>query len=130
MFPDTRPEVLKRSIKELRAKNPKVKLYLSVGGATYKFPSRMSKAQIDAQLKYCDFYGLDGIDLDYENSPACYKSGTKPVCATDKQLTDLIKDWGQAVEAHKKETGKPFLLTAAAFSVGAYYNGDYLNAKP
>jgi len=83
MFPDKRPEVLKRSINNLRAKNPNVKLYLSVGGATYKFPAKMSKAQIDAQIKYVDFYGLDGIDLDYENSPACYKDGTKPKCATD-----------------------------------------------
>jgi chitinase len=35
-----------------------------------------------------------------------------------------------AVAAHKKKTGKPFILTAAAFSVGAYYNGDYVKAKP
>jgi len=48
MFPDKRPEVLKRSIKNLREKNPTVKIYLSVGGATYKFPAKMSKAQIDA----------------------------------------------------------------------------------
>jgi len=37
---------------------------------------------------------------------------------------------GRAVTAHKKETGKPFFLSAAASSVGAYYNEDYMNAKP
>jgi len=46
MFPDTRPDTLKASIKKLRAKNPNVKLYLSVGGATFKFPNPMPAANI------------------------------------------------------------------------------------
>jgi len=72
MFTNSKPEALHNSVKNLRAKNPNVKIYLSVGGASYKFPDRMTKAQIDAQLKYVDFYGLDGIDLDYENHPGCW----------------------------------------------------------
>lgn len=80
LFPTTDPGFLKRSVQKLREKNPDVKVFLSVGGATFKFPSRMSSTQIQSIIKYVEFYGLDGIDLDYENKPGCTLQGTKPSC--------------------------------------------------
>lgn len=38
----------------------------------------------------------------------------------------MIQDFGQALEGHSRK----ILLSAATFSVGAYFNGDYVNAKP
>jgi len=38
----------------------------------------------------------------------------------------LIEDFGKELEGHPRK----ILLSAAAFSVGAYFNGDYVNAKP
>ena len=90
----------------------------------------MTDDKIQGILKYVEQYDLDGIDLDYENSPGCYLSGNKPVCSTDTVLTNLITDFGQALAKFNEGRQKKILLTAAPFSVGAYYYGDYVNAKP
>jgi len=55
----------------LKQNNPNAKVYLSVGGATYPFPYRMSSDQIQAIIQYVDFFNLDGIDIDYENKGDC-----------------------------------------------------------
>jgi GH18 family chitinase len=71
-FPTPDPKALKLSLQKLRQSNPNVQVFLSVGGATFPFPSsRMSQSKIQGILKYIDQYDLDGIDLDYENEPGC-----------------------------------------------------------
>jgi GH18 family chitinase len=90
----------------------------------------MSQDKIQGILKYVDQYDLDGIDLDYENDPGCQIQGALPKCSTDAVLTDLIKDFGNAIKSHNASRNKKILLTAAPFSVGAYYYGKYKNAKP
>ena len=82
-FPTPNPADLKLSLSKLKQKNPNAKVFLSVGGATFPFPSKMPADKIQGIFKYVDQYDLDGIDLDYENSPGCYLSGNVPVCSTD-----------------------------------------------
>lgn len=104
---------------------------MSVGGGTYPFPTRMSQDKIQGIIKYVDQYELDGIDLDYENNPKCKLRGNVPACQTDTALTNLIQDFGQALEQRNKQNGKKkILLSAAPFSVGAFNYGHYVNAKP
>ena len=90
----------------------------------------MSRDKIQGILKFIDQYDLDGIDLDYENEPGCQLQGSAPKCSTDQVLTHLIEDFGNALKAHNASRNKKILLTAAPFSVGAYYNGEYTSAKP
>ena len=76
-------------------------MILSVGGATFRFPSsRMSQDKIEGILKFVDQYDLDGIDLDYKNdNPGCQLEGSEPKCTTDENLTNLIEDFGNAVKS-------------------------------
>ena len=90
----------------------------------------MAQDKIESILKYIDQYDLDGIDLDYENEPGCQLVGNSPKCGTDQVLTNLIEDFGKALANHNAQRNKKILLSAAPFSVGAYYNGDYTKAKP
>lgn len=92
------PEALKRTMKMLRSKNPTVEVFVSVGGATYPFPAKMSQDVIQAYIKWISFYDMDGIDLDFENEPGCQKTTDGDVkCLTDQQLTELIQDFGVAI---------------------------------
>lgn len=53
-FPTSAPACLKLSIYKLRQKNPGAKVFLSVGGAAYWFPSKMPENKIEGILKYVD----------------------------------------------------------------------------
>lgn len=73
----------KRSVEALRVKNPNVEIFVSVGGATFPFPDRMSTPVIQGLMQFCNDNNLDGIDLDYENDPNCTISSNGVVCETD-----------------------------------------------
>lgn len=111
----------KRSVEALRVKNPNVEIFVSVGGATFPFPDRMSTPVIQGLMQFCNDNNLDGIDLDYENDPNCTISSNGVVCETDTQLTMLIQDFGIHLAMNNAQTnGKKLKLVAAPFSVGAY----------
>ena len=42
----------------------------------------------------------------------------------------MIKDFGEEIKSRVAAGKKKVLLSAATFSVGAYYYGDYIEAKP
>jgi len=54
-FPTGDPKAFQLSLNTLRQKSPNVKVFLSVGGATYQFPSTgMAQDKIEGILKYID----------------------------------------------------------------------------
>lgn len=115
------PDVVKSAIALLKERNPGTKVLVAVGGATYTNFKEMNTAAIAAFVK--DF-GLDGVDLDYEPSnPNCQASGGKVSCSTDDEYIS-------AVRALKSALPPSSLLTTAAWSIGAYGVGDYVNAQP
>ena len=100
--------IVKESIKLLKAKG--VIVMLSVGGATYHFNDTfIPKSVID----FANDLGVDGIDIDWEPTTGASEAN---------QLGSII---------NKIRTNYPSgLLSMAAFSVGAYGQGDFINSQP
>lgn len=115
------PDVVKGAISLLKERNPGTKALVAVGGATYTNFKGMNTAAIAAFIK--DF-GLDGVDLDYEPSnPNCQASGGKVSCATDDEYIGAVRALNSGLPSSA-------LLTTAAWSIGAYGVGNYINAQP
>jgi len=99
--------------------NPNQKFILSVGGATYPWTNPNYQSMVDLMVDL----GLDGIDIDFENSPSCTGVDTASLsCSTDSSLISIINNLRSILPAGK-------LLTAAVFSVGAYGTPKFPNAK-
>jgi len=99
--------------------NPNQKFILSVGGATYPWANPNYQAIINLMVDL----GLDGVDIDFEDQPQC--TGVDSVnlaCSTDQTLIGIITSLRSLMPSGK-------LLTAAAFSVGAYGTPTFPNAK-
>lgn len=102
--------VVKEAIKIAHEKNPDQKFLLSIGGATYPF----SNVNYKGVVALMNDLGLDGVDIDYENSPSCTGVDTeKLLCSTDSSIITIINSFKSLMPEGK-------LLTAAVFSVGAY----------
>lgn len=95
---------------------------MAVGGATYTAWDRINLPAIASFVKT---FGLDGVDLDYEPASAgCTWSGPAGVrCATDAEFISLVNRTRAALP-------RPALLTTAAWSIGAYGQGAWLNSQP
>ncbi|MBO7069317.1 MAG: glycoside hydrolase family 18 protein [Bacteroidaceae bacterium] len=110
-------------IVELKKKNPKLKVLLSVGGwRRGNFtPMAMDEAKRKAFARSCrDFckkYGLDGIDVDWE-FPGNNSSKEDSPPDEKKNYTLLLRDLREAL-------GNKLLLTMASSSTPSYY--DYAN---
>ena len=115
------PQVVKSAIALLKQRNPGTKVLVAVGGATYTNWNAMNTNAIVSFIK--DFC-LDGVDIDYEPSnPNCQASGGKVTCATDAEYIGAVR----GLHAVLPSTS---LLTTAAWSIGAYGVGAYVNSQP
>ena len=115
------PSVVKDSISLLKKRNPGVKVLIAVGGATYTNFKSLNAAAI---RKFVDEFGFDGVDLDYEPSSAdCKVSGDSITCSTDQEYIDSVRKLRAALP-------RPYILSNAPWSVGAYGLGDWANAQP
>ncbi|KAL0478830.1 hypothetical protein AKO1_008255 [Acrasis kona] len=103
---------VKRAVEKLKSKNPKVRVQLSVGGASYY---DWRNTDIQAAVHLVNDLGLDGIDIDYEprNNHCSWETTTKGSCPSDKEFTNLIKNYRDTLPRNKK-------LTAAGWSTGPY----------
>lgn len=114
-------QMLKQAIQALRQANPNVKILVSVGGATYPNWGALNPQAIADFVK--DF-GLDGVDVDYEIDPGCVVTPGQPVkCSVDQQYSQVVSDL-------RKVLPRPYLLTIAGWSTGAYGEGQWTNAQP
>jgi len=112
--------VLKTVIQMFHTTNPQAKILLAVGGATY---NNWQNINVSAIAKVVKDFGLDGVDVDFEVFPNCNQSASHVQCQTDDQLSQIIS-------ALRIALPKPYQLTAAAWSIGAYGEGTWQHAKP
>jgi len=117
-------KVLKEAIAALKQKNPNTLVLIAVGGATYH---GFDKLNTQAIADFVKDFGLDGVDIDLEPlNPNCQLGSDNLIhCATDQQFIDTIKVLRAALPRSQNQ-----LLTIAAFSVGAYGEDQWVNAKP
>jgi chitinase len=114
--------VLRDAIATLHARNPRMRVLLSVGGSA--FANYWGGYTPDALARLVVFLGVDGVDLDYEPpAPNCGPSGGTIICASDSAWADLI-------QRTRAVLPRPALLSVPAWSVGAYGSGQFANDLP
>lgn len=118
-----------KNIKELKKKNPNLKILLSVGGWSWsdKFSdvalteeSRdiFAKSSVEIMKKY----GFDGIDIDWE-FPVSGGLPTNKYRPEDKEnYTLLLKKLRQTFNAQGEKDGKVYLLTIAGGATPTFTN--------
>lgn len=114
--------VVKDAIAYLKSKNPGTKVLVAVGGATYQnFAALNTKAIADVVKDF----GFDGVDIDYEpfNNGQCSSSNGQVTCTTDAEYRRIVNEIRQALP-------RPYLVTVAAWSIGTYGEGQWVNSKP
>ncbi|KAH7620133.1 hypothetical protein NADE_008407 [Nannochloris sp. 'desiccata'] len=115
------PLVIKSAIALLKARNPNTKVLIAVGGATY---TAFNNLNAGAVAKFVEAFNLDGVDLDYEpTNPNCSNFGPNISCTTDSEYINSVK-------ALRAALPRPLLLTNAAWSTGAYGQGEWIGAQP
>lgn len=116
------PAVVRDAVAALKARCPCTRVLAAVGGATY---NNWGALNTDAIVRAVQWLGLDGVDVDYEVTPSCthHPATDSITCSTDTQLITAIR-------ALRAALPRPYLLTAATFSVGAYGVGAYTAAQP
>ncbi|GAA6616168.1 cellulose binding domain-containing protein [Scytonema sp. NUACC26] len=114
--------VVKDAIALLKQRNPRTKVLLSVGGATYTNFAQLNPTAIANVV--ADF-GFDGVDIDYEpdNNAVCSSVGEKISCSSDAEFRRVVSQIRQVLP-------KPYLITVAAWSIGAYGEGQWANSQP
>ncbi|MGK7868368.1 glycosyl hydrolase family 18 protein [Falsiroseomonas sp. E2-1-a20] len=113
--------VARDAVAALRLRSPRTKVLLSVGGATYpNWPA----LDVAAVARLVRDLGLDGVDVDFEPpDPACRLSAGRIRCASDARFIAIV-------EAFRLALPRPALLTVALWSVGAYGEGAWRDARP
>lgn len=112
---------LKTAIATLHKRNPNTRVVISVGGATLYNWANFQPTRVADFVK--DF-GIDGVDLDYEPASAnCSASGGHVSCPSDAEFVSVVKKMRAALP-------RPKIVSIAAWSVGAYGEGAWVNAKP
>lgn len=113
--------VLRQGIRALKARNPRARVLVAVGGANYR---RWDRLDAPALARLVHEIGADGIDLDYEpGQPDCAARDGRVECRTDAAWRDLVRRVRAVLP-------RPHLLTVPGWSVGAYGEGAWANATP
>ncbi|WP_105616692.1 cellulose binding domain-containing protein [Vallitalea okinawensis] len=115
--------VLKEAIDTLKSSNPNTKVILSIGGLTY---TNWENINYDAIGRLVKDFNMDGVDLDYEPAGGfytSYDSNGKITYAKEDEYVYIINEMRQALP-------RPYILAATAWSVGAYGEDEWQNAKP
>ncbi|MBW4584834.1 glycosyl hydrolase family 18 protein [Aetokthonos hydrillicola Thurmond2011] len=114
-------KVVKDAIALLKERNRNTKVLVAVGGQTYTNFAQINPQTIANIVK--DF-GFDGVDVDYEsNSVKCSSSNGQVSCTSDAEFRRVVRQIRQVLP-------KPYLVTAAVWSIGAYGEGKWTNAQP
>ncbi|MFG1420777.1 glycoside hydrolase family 18 protein [Roseixanthobacter liquoris] len=113
--------VLKQAVALLKARQPGIKVLISVGGWGY---FAWDKLDAPALARLVRDLGADGVDVDYETpDPACVPRGEGMECNGD-DLSIAV------VEQVRKALPRPFVVSVAGWSVGAYGSGDFRASAP
>lgn len=115
-------QVLKGAIAELRHRHPAMKVLVSVGGWGH---FGWDRRNFDGLARLVKDLGADGVDLDYETADAgCARTGDGRIaCADDARSIAVLEDLRRALP-------RPYTVTVAGWSVGAYGEGAFAAAEP
>jgi chitinase len=109
-------KVVKDAIKVLKTKNPGTKILLSIGGATYV---NWKQANANAVAALVKDLGADGADIDYEPTEGvCSWGSGGQSCPGDHEFVQIIRSFRAALP-------RPYLITTAAWSTGAFGTAKY-----
>lgn len=113
--------VLKDAIALLKQRQPELRVLLSVGGATYHGWDRLDEAALARLVRDL---GADGVDIDFEpTDPRCMPVAGRMRCADDALWVSLVQRLRAALP-------RPYTLSVAGWSVGAYGEGAFSDARP
>ncbi|KAL4447576.1 hypothetical protein ABPG75_004795 [Micractinium tetrahymenae] len=115
------PAVVNGANALLKRRNPRTRVLVSVGGATYASWDRLNATAI---ANFVREFGLDGVDVDYEGDGSCWRERGKMACTTDRGYTQAVRKLRQALPRPR------YLLTTAAWSIGAYGEGRFASSLP
>jgi len=111
----------KQAIAILKQRNPETKVFISLGAPSEEAWINLNETSI---IRLVQDLGLDGVDIDYGPSvPGCVQHDGDVSCKTDAHYIEIIKRLRAALP-------RPYLLTAAAWSIGAYGQGNYQDSLP
>ena len=136
---------LYEELQGLKAKNPKLKTFISIGGwsfndptdndedspigvHTYKLFSEMVTSPagrsefIDSLIAYAYDHGFDGVDLDWEYPGVAYHGGKK---SDFDNFLELLQELRQKID----KQDKPLLLTIAAPAIPKPNVGEHWNTS-
>lgn len=120
-------ELLKASIANLKARSPYVKVLLSLGGENY---NEWEDLNPNSVAKFLQDFDLDGVDIDFEqdiggaNCELDMETGLVH-CTTDDFIINIIRGLRAALPR-----SKDYVITFSAWSVGAYGEGEFIDAPP
>ncbi|KDD74928.1 hypothetical protein H632_c982p0 [Helicosporidium sp. ATCC 50920] len=105
----------------IKQKTPHTKVLIAVGGATYTGWHNLNGAAI---ADFVQAFGFDGVDDDNEpSSTSCGLQNGQMRCSTDDEYIAAIRGIRAAVP-------RPYIVSTATWSVGAYGEGQWQNAQP
>ncbi len=114
--------MLKAAIGLLKARVPAMKVLVSVGG--WNYPA-WDKLNAEALARLVADLGADGVDVDYEtHDPRCASDAAGRIACPGDALNI------QVVEEIRRALPRPLVVSAAAWSVGAYGEGSFVSALP
>ncbi|MEP9377263.1 glycosyl hydrolase family 18 protein [Aquabacter sp. CN5-332] len=117
-FPGT---VLKEAVALLKARQPHIKVLISVGGWGY---FAWDKLDAPAVARLVRDLGADGVDVDYETPDGqCAPQGETMSCPGDPMSISVV-------EQVRAVLPRPFVVGVAGWSVGAYGAGEFRTAAP
>ena len=110
--------VLKDAIQVLKARHPRTRVLVAVGGSGYNNGwAHLDEAAISRLVRDL---GADGVDIDYEPpSPRCRTEAGRVVCDSDSTWISLVGRFRAALP-------RPFVLTIPGWSVCAHMAKDLL----
>jgi len=115
--------VVRDAIALLKQRNPNTKVLVSIGGANHEYKN-FAQLNPTAIANIVKDFGFDGVDIDYEPDNAeCSLVEGQISCTTDAEFRNTVSQIRQVLP-------KPYLVTLAAWSIGAYGEGQWVDAQP
>ncbi|WP_200289802.1 glycosyl hydrolase family 18 protein [Rhodospirillum rubrum] len=114
--------VLAEAIAERKARVPGSLVLLAVGGATYTAWHALDAAAI---ARLVTAVGADGVDIDLElDNPACQSDGGARISCTGGYV------WRSVIKALRAALPRPKVISLTGWSVAAYGEGPWAEARP
>jgi len=115
-------EILRGAVAELKRRNPRTRVLVSVGALDASRWRRLDEAAVARLVRDI---GADGVDIDFEPAdPGCRPGPSGRVACTSDAA------WIDYVQRFRRVLPRPYILSVDGWSVGAYGEGAFRDARP